>query len=453
MFQQTDNKTAGRRSFTTGSRYRISLYVIVPGIFSGISILSFIIALNTADSYHFMIRHVLWGGVISILTFLFGFLVVWIVLKPVKQFVKETEKLSVFQEITAEKRERPNDDIGYYEQVFRDVTDILGKVEAEKLFPEIIGQSRVMRGVFNQILKVAPTDTTVLIMGESGTGKELVATSIYKHSRRQNKPFIKISCVAIPETLLESELFGYEKGAFTGATARKKGKFELAEGGTIFLDEIGDMSPAIQAKLLRVLQEREFDRLGGSNPIKVDVRLITATNKDLFKMVKEGNFREDLFYRLNVFPLALPPLREREDIAVLTDYFLEDAPGPVTISRDALEQLEKYSWPGNVRELRNVIERAALMTESGIIEPSHLPGNIRRENNDEVFDHDPAEEGISIDDRLKELEKNMIIKALVKADGKQVKAAKLLGIKERSLWHRIRKHEIDVPSFKKQQNL
>ena len=447
------DKTAGRRSFTTGSRYRISLYVIVPGIFSGISILSFIIAINTADSYHLMIKHFLWGGGMGILTFLCGFLVVWIVLKPVKRFVRETEKLPVFQEIAAGKGEKPNDDIGYYEQVFRDVTDILGKVEAEKLFPEIIGQSRIMRGVFNQILKVAPTDTTVLIMGESGTGKELVATSIYKHSRRQNKPFIKISCVAIPETLLESELFGYEKGAFTGATARKKGKFELADGGTIFLDEIGDMSPAIQAKLLRVLQEKEFDRLGGSHPIKVDVRIITATNKDLLKMVKEGTFREDLFYRLNVFPLVLPPLREREDIVALTDYFLQGAPGTVTISRDSMKQLEKYSWPGNVRELRNVIERAALMTESGIIEPSHLPGNIRRENNDEVFDHDLAEEGISIDGRLKELEKNMIIKALAKADGKQVKAAKLLGIKERSLWHRIRKHEIDVPSFKKQQNL
>ena len=415
--------------------------------------LSFIVALHTADSYHLTVKHVLWGGGISMLAFLCGFLIVWIVLKPVKQFVRETEKLPVFQEIIAEKREKTDDDIGYYEQILREVTGILGKVEAEKLFPEMIGQSRVMRGVFNQILKVAPTDTTVLIVGESGTGKELVATSVYKHSRRENKPFVKISCVAIPETLLESELFGYEKGAFTGATSRKKGKFELADGGTIFLDEIGDMSPAIQAKLLRVLQEREFDRLGGSHPIKVDIRLITATNKDLFKMVKEGTFREDLFYRLNVFPLVLPPLREREDIVALTDYFLEDAPGPVTISRDAMEQMKKYSWPGNVRELRNVIERAALVTESGIIEPSHLPGNIRKEDNDVIFDRDLSEGEISIDDRLKNLEKKMIIKALIKSEGKQIKAAELLGIKERSLWHRIKKHEIDVPSLKKQQNL
>ncbi|MBW2630458.1 MAG: sigma 54-interacting transcriptional regulator [Deltaproteobacteria bacterium] len=449
---QTDK--TGRRPFSAGSRYSISLYIIIPGIFSGMSILSFIIALHTTSgSYHLGITHLLWGGGISVLTFLCGFLVIWLILRPVKQFVKETEKLPVFRGVAAEKRQKPDDDIGHYGQVLREITDILGRVEAEKLFPEMIGQSKIIRGVFSQILKVAPTDTTVLIMGESGTGKELVATSIYKHSLRAGKPFVTINCVAIPGDLLESELFGYEKGAFTGATARKKGKFELANGGTIFLDEIGDMSLAIQAKLLRVLQEKEFERLGGNQLIRVDVRFIAATNKDLFKMVKDGRFREDLYYRLNVFPLILPPLRKRKDIFVLTDYFLKDAPRPVKISPDAMEHLKTYSWPGNVRELQNVIERAALMTESGVIETSHLPVNILEEDNRQISDDELPEEGISIDGRLKRLEKNMIIKALVKADGKQVKAARLLGIKERSLWHRIRKYEIEVPSLKKQQNL
>jgi len=447
---QQEKKTTASKSVSTGYRYRVSLYIIIPAIFSGISMLSFIIAFHAGDSSQLMAKHVIWGSVIFILTFLCGLLVVWLVLKPVKRFVKETEKLPVFKEIIKEKRQTPDDEIGYYGQILREVTDILGKVEAKELFPEIIGQSRLMRGVFKQILKVAPSDTTVLIMGESGTGKELVATGIFKHSNRRNKPFVKINCVAMPETLLESELFGYEKGAFTGATSLKKGKFELADGGTVFLDEVGDISAPVQAKLLRVLQEKEFDRLGGNRPIKVDVRLITATNKDLFKMVKEGAFREDLFYRLNVFPLVLPPLRERHDIVSLVESFLEDAARPVTISQEAIEQLKTYSWPGNVRELKNVIERAALMTESGVIEPSHLPESIQREENAETGNYDTTDDELSLDDRLNALEKKMIIDALVKANGRQVKAAQLLGIKDRSLWHRIRKHQIDVHSLKKQ---
>jgi len=436
-----------KKSFVTNPKYTISLYIIIPAIFSGMSALSFIVALHAGGSYRF-----LWGGGVIVLTFLFGFLLIWLVLRPLKQFVGQTKKLMVFRDIVSEERQKPVDDIEHYSQVLRNATEILGEIEAKKIFPEIIGQSKAIRGLLSQLLKVAPTDTTILIMGESGTGKELVATSIYKQSLRAGKPFVTINCVAIPGNLLESELFGYEKGAFTGATARKMGKFELADGGTIFLDEIGDMSLETQAKLLRVLQEREFERLGGNQSIRVDVRFIAATNKDLPRMVKEGEFREDLYYRLNVFPLILPPLRTREDVSVLTDYFLKNLSKPLKISPEAMEYMKMYSWPGNVRELQSAIERAALMTQSGVIEIPDLPADLLAED-DRRASSVELTKGVSIDDQLKKLEKKMIIKALVRADGKQIKAAALLGIKERSLWNRIRKHEIDVPALKKQQNL
>ena len=435
-----------KRLFADVSRYRVSLYIIVPIIFSGLSVLSFIIAPQTSGSCR-----LLNGAGIAVLTFLCGFMVVRLILRPVEQFVKETEQWPSFRDTVAEKRQKTDDDIEHYGQVLRQATDILGKVESERLFPEMVGQSTVIRGVFSQILKVAPTDTTVLIMGESGTGKELAATSVYKHSLRADKPFVTINCVAIPATLLESELFGYEKGAFTGAEARKRGKFELADGGTIFLDEIGDMSLETQAKLLRVLQEKNFERLGGNRSIQVDVRFIAATNKDLLKMVKEGSFREDLYYRLNVFPIVLPPLREREDITALADYFLKNASRAIKISPEAMDRLREYPWPGNVRELQSAIERAALIAESGIIEASHLPVNIV--DSDDMKPSAELTEGESIDDQLKRYERRMIIRALLRADGKQIRAAQLLGIKERSLWHRVRKYEIDVSALKKRQNL
>ncbi len=325
---------------------------------------------------------------------------------------------------------------------------MLSKVEARELFPEIIGQSKVMRGIFSQILKVAPTDATVLITGESGTGKELVAQSIYQHSLRKEGPFIKLNCVAIPEGLLESELFGHEKGSFTGATTQKRGKFELAHGGTILLDEIGDMPLTTQAKLLRVLQEKEFERVGGTKPIRVDIRIIASTNKNLMKLVQEGRFREDLFYRLNVFALHLPPLRDRrDDVPSLAQNFVETAPKPAEISPGALQTLMGFNWPGNVRELKNVIERAAVMAENGVIEPQHLPvqvsGGLVGQAMQEVS------EQANLDDRLAEIEKRLIIDALMRADGVQVKAAQILGIKERSLWHRVKKYEIDVTTIKK----
>jgi transcriptional regulator with PAS, ATPase and Fis domain len=303
-----------------------------------------------------------------------------------------------------------------------------------------------MRAIFGQILKVAPTDTTVLISGESGTGKELIATAIYEQSLRKGKPFVKVNCVAIPEGLLESELFGHERGAFTGAVAQKKGKFELADTGTIFLDEIGDMPAATQAKLLRVLQEREFERVGGSQTIPVDVRIIAATNKHLTEMVKSGAFREDLFYRLSVFNIHLPALRERrEDIPALMEHFLEKTGKPLEVSSQAMKLLLSHSWPGNIRELQNIIERAAVMTEQGTIETGHLPAGLAGESLTTTRGTDDAR---PLDDQLAEIEKGMIIEALTRAGGIQSRAAQILGINQRSLWHRIKKFNIDVSTFK-----
>jgi len=424
------------------------------------------------------------GAGLGVLTFLCGLLLFWFVFKPIKKFIKKTKNLPVFQERTNEERrkswQQPENEIQYYSQILSQATDILGKIEATRLFPEIVGHCRPMRQLFNQILKVAPSEATVLIMGESGTGKELVADAVYRQSNRVGKPFVKINCVAIPENLLESEFFGHEKGSFTGANYQKKGKFELANSGTIFLDEIGDISTTIQAKLLRVMQEKEFSRVGSNKSIKVDVRFITATNKNLPEMVKKGEFREDLYHRLNVFPIVLPPLRnrDREDISDLTDFFLENLSlnesnnssldktydheniqnpyKPVIISQDALEYLQSYSWPGNVRELKNTIERAALISETGVIEITHLPLNILNHDSNNMTSLSIANqlpEGVSMDDHLSRLEKRMIISALIKSGCKQVAAAELLNIKKRSLWHRIKKYEIDVSSLQKLQNL
>ncbi|MEA3470769.1 MAG: sigma-54 factor interaction domain-containing protein, partial [Thermodesulfobacteriota bacterium] len=258
-------------------KYHINLYILIPSIFSGIAILSFIVASNISKysgigAFWYL---TLWGIVIALFSFLCGFLIFWIVISPIKRFVKMTEEIDVLDQLGVYRKSKEvENELDHFSTVFEEVTSILSKIDAKAFFPEIIGQSRIVRGIFSKVLKVAATDTTVMIMGESGTGKELVATSIYNHSRRRDKPFIKLSCVAIPEGLLESELFGHEKGAFTGATTQKPGKFEIADGGTIFLDEIGDMTIATQAKLLRVLQEKEFERVGGTKKIRVDVRFI-----------------------------------------------------------------------------------------------------------------------------------------------------------------------------------
>jgi transcriptional regulator with PAS, ATPase and Fis domain len=340
------------------------------------------------------------------------------------------------------------DKIAQFASVFDRVTSVLSRIDARHFFPEIIGESLAMRGLLSLIKKVAPTDATVLVLGASGTGKELVATSIHENSLRKSKPFIKLNCAAIPAELLESELFGHEKGAFTGATKFKPGKFDMADKGTLFLDEIGDMPLKLQSKILRVIQEKEFYRVGGSSTVKVDVRFIASTNQNLEKMVQEGAFREDLYYRLNVFTLHLPPLRERkEDIPLLVDRFLKNLPKKVDISSIALQMIMAYSWPGNIRELKNVIESAAVIAENGFIEPAQLPGSITgafNTNSNEVSI--PA--NLSLDERINEIEKSIIIEALRKTGGIQVRATELLGINQRSLWHRIKKHKIDVRSIK-----
>ena len=433
-------------------RYNISLYIIIPLVFAGIALLSIIISYQVTGYY---LNKSLdpfwplsfWAIVIMILTVISGVLIVRMFMYPLEQFIKRTEKLGVLKNVSGEeKKPETGDDMSRFTRVFEQVTELLSKVEAREFFPQIIGQSKVIRGVLSQIMKVAPTDSTVLIFGETGTGKELVTKSIHEHSAYKGKPFVTINCAAIPETLLESELFGYEKGAFTGANASKPGKFEIANGGTLFLDEIGDMPLETQAKILRVIQDGQVERVGGTRPVKVNVRLITATNKDLSRMVDEGSFRQDLFYRLNVFSIYIQPLRERrEDIPLLVDYFIKQLKKTIDVSSDSMQLLTAYNWPGNARELKNTVESASILAKD-VIEPVHLPPAIK--GNAEISISDDMDTNAGIDQRLKDLEKGIIIDALMRCGGVQVMAAKRLGIKERSLWHRIKKLEIDVTSLK-----
>lgn len=332
------------------------------------------------------------------------------------------------------------------------------RAEQRVTFENIVGQSGAMQEVFRMVDKVARTDLTVLIEGESGTGKELIAGAIHGRSRRAGGPFVKLSCVAIPDTLLESELFGYEKGAFTGATRRKPGKFEVAHGGTLFLDEIGDMSPETQAKLLRVLEEREFERLGGNEPIRVNVRLIAATNRDLRRLVQEQRFREDLFHRLNVFAIRVPPLRDRRsDIPYLVEAFLaairrEHGIEGRTLSASAMARLLEYPWPGNVRELKHCLESAALRADSPIIRARDLPPPVGLESAEESAQAAPEiplfGEGHHLDEMLGYVERYLIERALAESAGVQAQAAVRLGIGERSLWYRVSKYGIDPARFR-----
>ena len=315
-------------------------------------------------------------------------------------------------------------------------------------FRNIVGTSKEMRDVYEQIAQVAPSGATVLIRGESGTGKELVAHAIHYNSPRSSKPFVKVNCAALPESLIESELFGHEKGAFTGAVARKRGRFELAEGGTLFLDEIGDLSPAMQVKLLRALQEREFERVGGTETIKVNVRLITATNVDLEQAVSDGRFRSDLYYRLNVFSIYLPPLRERKtDILLLADHFLEkygrqNGKRIKRISTPAIDMLMTYHWPGNVRELENVVERATLVCEGNVIHGYHLPPTLQTAEGSGTVTK------MSLDQAVNAFEKDMIQDALKTTRGNRARAARLLDTTERILGYKVKKYEIDCHRFR-----
>jgi Nif-specific regulatory protein len=315
-------------------------------------------------------------------------------------------------------------------------------------FSRIIGTSGPMRQVYEQIARVARANTTVLIRGESGTGKELIAHAIHYSSPRAKKPFLKVSCAALPDSLIESELFGYENGAFTGAQARKKGRFELAEGGTLFLDEIGDINLSTQVKLLRVLQEREFERLGGTEPVTANVRLIAATNSDLETAIAAGTFREDLHYRLDVFTIHVPPLRDRRpDILLLVDHFLEKysiehGHRVKRVSTPAIDMLMAYHWPGNVRELENAIERAVLVCDGSVVHPHHLPPTLQ------TAEASGTVQDVALADAVAAYEKNLIQDALKTARGNASKAAKLLHSTERIISYRIRKLGIDRDRFK-----
>ena len=430
------------------NKFYINIYVLIPAIFSGITIIGIILVYQLFNQYENNNQISSPGFVylitaIGFLTFLISSLILRILLKPFEQFFNKAQKMPILKDSSLIKQESITDDLDKITMVFDNVANILSHVEAKELFPEVIGSSASMRNIFTQIIKVAPTDSTVLITGESGTGKELIAASIYEHSTRKGKPFIKINCVAIPEGLLESELFGHERGSFTGAATQKKGKFEIADGGTLFLDEIGDMPLATQAKILRVLQEKEFERVGGSVPIRVDVRFIAATNKNLPKMIKEGFFREDLYFRLNVFSVLLPALRERmEDIPLLANYFLSSFKKTIKLSPQVLQLFIGYSWPGNIRELKNVLEQASVLADKDFIEPHHLPEIINRQGLMVVANN--LNGYIDLDDKLMIMEKEMIINALKMTRGIQIKAANILGINQRSLWHRIKKLNIDI---------
>lgn len=300
-------------------------------------------------------------------------------------------------------------------------------------FENIVGRSQSMQEIFATVVRVAPTRATVLLAGESGVGKDMIARAIHQHSPRKDRPFVKINCTAIPENLMESELFGYEKGAFTGANISKPGKFEAADTGTVFLDEIGDVPASIQVKLLRVLQEREFERLGSNKTMHTDVRVVAATNVDLRAALEQGTFREDLYYRLNVVPLNIPPLRERkEDIPYLVEHFAKKFNGE--ISEGALERLMSYHWPGNVRELENVVERSILLAQGPRVEASdiRIDTTANRSRPAAADDHF-LPEGMSLDD----YEKSIIREALKRADGNKSQAARLLGLTRNALRYRL----------------
>ena len=325
------------------------------------------------------------------------------------------------------------------------------KSELKKKFHpvNIIGESKRMTDVYSSINLVSSTKATVLIRGESGTGKELVARAVHYHSERADKPFIKVSCAALPETLLESELFGYEKGAFTGANTMKRGRFELAHTGTLFLDEIGDIPLSTQVKLLRVLQEKEFERVGGVETIRIDIRLIAATNKDLEREVQEGRFREDLYYRLNVVPIFIPALRERkEDLPFLIQHFLEKANRENNkqvkrISDEAWEYIMNYSWPGNVREVENAVERAVIMCQDEVIGKEHFPIDLRANIKPiHAFYSNPLNSSETMPKTVETLERQMIAEALQKTGGNKRKAAQILGLTERILGYKVKQYNL-----------
>jgi len=313
----------------------------------------------------------------------------------------------------------------------------------------MVGNSRAMREIFRLIGQVSDSNSTVLIRGETGTGKELVARAIHQRSPRRSGPFVAVNCAALPEPLLESELFGHEKGAFTGALQQRIGHFEAAKGGTIFLDEIGELSLSAQSRLLRIIQEREFQRLGGSKTVKTNVRLVAATHRDLEADVQSGHFRQDLYYRINVFPIHLPPLRDRgADVLLLADYFAqkyaqETGKAVTRISTPAIDMLSAYHWPGNVRELENCIERAVLLSSDGVIDGHHLPPTLQMKDRKTVGKLGRFSELVTV------YERELIVDALKDMQGNQAKAAEILGITKRIMQYKVTKYGIDYRRFRK----
>lgn len=334
------------------------------------------------------------------------------------------------------------------ERIFEETSHLRQELREKYDFDKIIGNSSPMRQIYAQVSQVARSNATVLLRGESGTGKEMIANAIHYNSLRAKKSFVAVNCAALPETLIESELFGYEKGAFTGASQRKKGRFELADGGTLFLDEIGDLPPQTQVKLLRVLQAREFERLGGTETIKINVRLIAATNKNLEKEIKENGFREDLFYRLNVFTIFLPPLRERKsDILLLAEHFLEKYEKAHNkrirrISTPAIDMLTAYHYPGNVRELENAIERAVVACDENVIHGHHLPPTLQTAEVSGTVTKTTLESAVIA------FEKNLIQDALKTTGGNCAKAAGLLDTTERIINYKVKKYGINPKRFR-----
>jgi len=335
-----------------------------------------------------------------------------------------------------------------YSNLIKEVKDLRSQSPLnnnEILYEEIVGSSQKMKEIFKLIGRAAPADVSVLIEGESGSGKEIIADTIQKYSQRSAESYIKINCAAIPETLLESELFGYEKGAFTDAISKKTGRLELADKGTIFLDEINNMSVGLQTKLLRFLQHKTFERVGGKETLSVDVRIISATNKKIEDEVKLENFREDLFYRLNIIHIKIPPLREHfEDIELLVDHFIRKHKGSrsISISDEAMKKLREYSWPGNIRELENVIQRAIVFSQSSLISLEHLPKLQLSEAQEEELNINSTE-ALNLKEKLNSLEKSLIIEALRRSSGNRSKAAEILGINRRLLFTKINQYKIE----------
>lgn len=339
-----------------------------------------------------------------------------------------------------------------FRDIKRENVALKNQLKKKYKFENFIGDSTQMHQVFRVIEKVADTDSTVLILGESGTGKELVAKAIHYNSMRRDKPLIPVNCGAIPEDLLESELFGHEKGAFTNAIRTRIGRFEMSNGGTIFLDEIAEMSPHLQVKLLRILQEQEFERLGGTKTIKCDIRVIAATNQDLDKLVLENEFREDLYYRLRVIPIEIPPLRDRRsDIPLLIHHFVDQmvkTRGKTIkgVSKDVVKTFMDYEWPGNVRELENIIERMVILTDSDSLTVQDIPDKIlQKHKSDEVGPSIIPDDGFSLSNAINEYERLLIIRALEKADWVKNRAAKLLNMNRTTLVEKIKKQGIEKP--------